>query len=571
MEPSSTLALSLGPLSSAVPASESASMSPERTLKRKFEDAIHVLDDAIRPAETIQPSTKRLRPSGPSHSIYATLAKYGIRKDRKPPAQESRLQSLSRNAPHLVAILSRSATRARKANPFKSAAPPTAMVRSGAAASEYRPSSTTSFLARLATYKLTTYANKPPAIDAVAAAKCGWVNDGKDRLVCGLCTMSWVLAGTHGMNRDAANALVEKQRIQLVDMHKDGCPWKTRQCDASIYRVPLQTPAAMVKDLKAEAIKLDSAIKEVQIRHPLTAAQAQTLEGIISSVKLRAPNVTTDDEPEEQLLSADSISASPFAIAPFLVAEPCGVAVIAALFGWSLILPVTSEERPRKSISRATSVTPSTPRPTASPRSLSRGSTPAPPMTPRVSFNRHTPSTSISSMAPPAANTTLLHCPLCQRRIGLWAFLPPSLKDTEPSESSSASKKDAAPRRQLDVLKEHRSYCPYVVRSTVVPSLPVQSSSTNTLTSNSNSSLAQLTSQPGELEGWRAVLAVVLRYGATQKQRLGYSRGVERSPMDSGGETLEPVLEDDPVAAMVEGVKARGGKALLKYVKGLLG
>jgi hypothetical protein len=28
-----------------------------------------------------------------------------------------------------------------------------------------------------------------------------------------------------------ANALVEKQRIQLVDMHKDGCPWKKRQCD----------------------------------------------------------------------------------------------------------------------------------------------------------------------------------------------------------------------------------------------------------------------------------------------------------------------------------------------------
>ena len=28
-----------------------------------------------------------------------------------------------------------------------------------------------------------------------------------------------------------ANALIEKQRIQLVNMHKDGCPWKKRQCD----------------------------------------------------------------------------------------------------------------------------------------------------------------------------------------------------------------------------------------------------------------------------------------------------------------------------------------------------
>jgi hypothetical protein len=60
-----------------------------------------------------------------------------------------------------------------------------------------------SLLERLATYKLNTYANKPPAIDALSAAKCGWVNDGKDRLVCGVCRVSWVLAGREGMKRDA--------------------------------------------------------------------------------------------------------------------------------------------------------------------------------------------------------------------------------------------------------------------------------------------------------------------------------------------------------------------------------
>ena len=53
----------------------------------------------------------------------------------------------------------------------------------------------TKLLERLATYKLNTYTNKPCAIDAVAAAKCGWVNDGKERLVYGLCKVSSVLAG----------------------------------------------------------------------------------------------------------------------------------------------------------------------------------------------------------------------------------------------------------------------------------------------------------------------------------------------------------------------------------------
>ncbi len=105
-------------------------------------------------------------------------------------------------APHLAAILARTAAKTRKALPAKFRLP--TPLSSGATASyEYRPSSTQSLLERLATYKLNTYANKPPAIDALAAAKCGWVNDGKDRLVCGICRASWVLAGREGMNRDA--------------------------------------------------------------------------------------------------------------------------------------------------------------------------------------------------------------------------------------------------------------------------------------------------------------------------------------------------------------------------------
>jgi hypothetical protein len=117
--------------------------------------------------------------------------------------QESSMQSLSKSAPHLVALLSRSATHARKINPFKPPVSSSAVIKSSNATSEYRPSSTASFLARLSTYKLTTYANKPSAIDAVAAAKCGWMNEGKDRLLCGICNISWILASKEGLNRDA--------------------------------------------------------------------------------------------------------------------------------------------------------------------------------------------------------------------------------------------------------------------------------------------------------------------------------------------------------------------------------
>ncbi len=112
------------------------------------------------------------------------------------------LDGLAKTAPHLFAILSRTANRTRKALPFRFNQPAKRSSPSTPSTSDYRPSSISSFLARLSTYKLTTYGNKPPAIDAVAAAKCGWANDGKDRLACGLCGVSWVVAGKDGMTRD---------------------------------------------------------------------------------------------------------------------------------------------------------------------------------------------------------------------------------------------------------------------------------------------------------------------------------------------------------------------------------
>lgn len=136
---------------------------------------------------------------------------------------------LSKSTPNLTAILNRNAR--------KSFSPslPTAQAADDV---DYRPSSTRSFLARLSTFKLSTYSNKPKPINAVSAACCGWMNDVKDdkstvkdRLRCGICGATWVVKDTTGMNRDAAATLVERQRVSLVGMHKDGCPWKTRQCD----------------------------------------------------------------------------------------------------------------------------------------------------------------------------------------------------------------------------------------------------------------------------------------------------------------------------------------------------
>jgi hypothetical protein len=68
---------------------------------------------------------------------------------------------------------------------------------------DYRPSSMPAFLSCLSTFKLSTYGNKPQVIDAVAASKCGWINDGKDRLFCSICQSSWVVVGKEGLTTSA--------------------------------------------------------------------------------------------------------------------------------------------------------------------------------------------------------------------------------------------------------------------------------------------------------------------------------------------------------------------------------
>lgn len=120
---------------------------------------------------------------------------------RSEPDDLSRLQ---RTAPHLSAILARAASKKRRQVPETHAvAPLPNSVAAYPGATEYRPSSTISFLSRLSSFKLATYSNKPSAIDALACAKAGWVNDGKDRLVCGICRSSWVVVPRDGMTKEA--------------------------------------------------------------------------------------------------------------------------------------------------------------------------------------------------------------------------------------------------------------------------------------------------------------------------------------------------------------------------------
>jgi hypothetical protein len=94
---------------------------------------------------------------------------------------------------------------------------------------------------------------------------------------------------------------VEKQKGQLVAMHKDGCPWKTRQCDGaygsqrldgfnlirldSVYRLPVQSPSVTAKEIKSRAFDLQPVLEQVQVKHPLVSIlrSVHNVEGMLTS------------------------------------------------------------------------------------------------------------------------------------------------------------------------------------------------------------------------------------------------------------------------------------------------
>ncbi|KZV96602.1 hypothetical protein EXIGLDRAFT_732640 [Exidia glandulosa HHB12029] len=196
---------------------------------------------------------------------------------------------------------------------------------------------------------------------------------GMDRLHCAICKVSWTVAPTRGMTRDAANALTERQAKMLVEKHKDLCPWRKQQCDLSIYRIPLKTPLQTARDIVKAAKAMDEPMSNVEVAHPLMPDQLKRALHILKNVPLS----DTDPSPED-------------------VARPSTPALLAALFGWELA-PAPRPPPPRRISSTFSSWS----------RASSRASTPAP-----------------DSPTPAKRTDAMLHClptcTLCQRRVGLW-------------------------------------------------------------------------------------------------------------------------------------------------------
>ncbi|CAE6416321.1 unnamed protein product [Rhizoctonia solani] len=619
-------------------ASTSSLFASSRITKRKLQDALDALDDATAPSDS---GARRGgegdgRPSPlkrANTSIYSSLAKYGIHVGRNPgnkhePRSSSTLSRLFRNRSSKRQSQSQSHSRPQSplpestdvapsrpsiSHPF-ALAPNTSLANKSAANHTqftftvptpvtspipvpiYRPSSASDFLERLATFKLSTYRDKPAAIDAVAAARCGWRNEGgRDRLACNVCGAAWIVGNATGMTREAASALIARHVTSLVQNHKNSCPWRLRQCDPSIYRLPLRGSSALVRDITKRAASLPRTVERVLIKHPLSGPELDALSTAVAGVE-----VSQDD-------TAPFDSATQITPSHYTGADLSQNAIILALFGWeqhsspmkqtsfSSLDLVRNRSTSRLGHTRSTSGNGSgrsTPVPQGSTtlerkasgsvrsvtfadspqRRLGKGREHDPaPLSAIESTSGDDESIAASHEAetvhhPPRASTSrregsgssdgqgrddMVQCALCQRRVGLWTFVspvppaqPPSELVTGESTVPTVVRTPPSPSpRPLDVLREHRTFCPYIIRTTPL-----------TIPSDEEPST--------EVEGWKAIIGIISR--SKRRESAGE------------GSTPSPFRESSPGRKGVENAVSRvkrspgGSRDLLRYVKGLL-
>jgi len=156
------------------------------------------------------------------------------------------------------------------------------------------------------------------------------------------------------------------------------------------------------------------------------------------------------------------------------------------------------------------------------------------------------PSTAINTHQMSSPLRGLLTCSLCQRQVPTWNFFSPAILSR--SLDSSGSRQHQT--RAFDVLREHRTHCPYVVKATPSPSLAPMSIPN---THNAERDVQDMALSPSMvlLEGWRVHLNILLRSEWRRTSEYASLGRIQGSPVGELGE--------NPVGGIIETVRTRHG------------
>jgi len=154
--------------------------------------------------------------------------------------------------------------------------------------------------------------------------------------------------------------------------------------------------------------------------------------------------------------------------------------------------------------------------------------------------------TPIHDQQVPSSSRGLLMCSLCQRQVPTWTFL----SSTTPSRSLDPSGTRQHQARPFDVLREHRTHCPYVVKTTPSPSLAPLSIP---YTQEGEPDTWDIALSPSMelLEGWRVHLNILLRSKWRRMSEYSSLGRIQGGTVHGSG--------DDPIGGIIETVRTQHG------------
>ncbi|KAI9663598.1 MAG: hypothetical protein M1829_006057, partial [Trizodia sp. TS-e1964] len=346
----------------------------------------------------------------------------------------------------------------------------------------YAPWDRGQFLGRLSTFRqVDKWSAKPALVNEVQWARRGWSCVGKERVRCvGGCDKEVFVkleksikgiekpqsdeeavksdAEAEDWDKTVGAEIVEKYAAMITTEHDINCPWQTRGCDDTIYRLPLSDASISVPALQTRY----KSLLQISSELPDTLSVPPDLEfaSLLECLPLEFSSLLTDES------SASLTTPTPIN----------NTALTLALFGWH-----------------------------------SEGNY--------------------------GHINGLITCSACFRRLGLWLFKPPiNPSSTVKTESASPIEEDEYPSMsRLDVVGEHREYCPWV----------------NVLSQNGKKRSLEVSNQAAfkdNLCGWQALSEILKSEGHFHRRTKnhasvfdsapqGQSPGVDESA--SGGATAQ--------------------------------
>lgn len=189
---------------------------------------------------------------------------------------------------------------------------------------KYAPWDREQFLKRLKSFSnLTDWTPKPARVNEVEWAKRGWVCQKSERVRCCLCNVEILVK----LNRKEVEgkeqpvyvaekieeALVDKYVELIVSSHDEGCLWRKRGCDDSIFKLPLNHTETTFRNLRERYDEINKRSKNLPYIFNLRTPPRFDLDVVIGHLP---PNFFASDSLQNEEPPVNK------------------VALLMALFGW---------------------------------------------------------------------------------------------------------------------------------------------------------------------------------------------------------------------------------------------